>query len=395
VLVHQKCIIAQNAPEIREAKGKHFVFQRKGITLPKFYNKMTEKGKIKSISLQNFTCFEQIHLDFSSGINVFIGENGTGKTHVLKMMYAVNLVAANFEYEQNGNANGNGKVAVKPHAIVNTPLEVFSINLEELPELIKFEKTEADVNAEFNDKLFFGYKMTAQSMTPNVTLSDQTILDPVFIPTHDMLATYRGFIPYYLQYENDYDKTHFDLAVNLQKPNLKVQPTELLQAIQDKTGIDVQLNNDGLFYITDGKVPFKAKLAAEGIRKIAQIIQLIKNGTIKKHSILYWDEPEVNLNPKYIRLVADFLMVLAKNGVQIFIATHDYLLAHYLSTKAEYQNTTHAPDMAFFAFNKTANGTEVESAANLTGIQNNVLLDEYAALYDLESELFRKSATND
>ena len=356
---------------------------------------MKEKGKIKSISLQNFTCFEQIHLDFSSGINVFIGENGTGKTHVLKMMYAINLVAADFKFSSNGHANGNGHVAVKPHALASTPLDVFSIKIEELSELIKFEKTEADVNLEFYKDLNFGYKITPLSIAPTIAVSDQRILEPVFIPTHDMLATYRGFIPYYLQYENDYDKTHFDLAVNLQKPNLKVQPTELLQAIQDKTGIDVQLNNDGLFYITDGKVLFKAKLAAEGIRKIAQIIQLIKNGTIKKHSILYWDEPEVNLNPKYIRLVADFLMVLAQNGVQIFMTTHDYLLAHYLSTKAEYQNTTHAPDMAFFAFYKTPNGTEVESAANLTGIENNVLLDEYAALYDLESELFRKSATND
>lgn len=356
---------------------------------------MKEKGKIKSITIKNFTCFDNTHLDFSSGINVFIGENGTGKTHILKIMYAINSVAADFKFLQNGSSNGNGHVTVKPHALANTPLEVFSIKFEELSELIKSEKTEADVNLAFYEGLDFGYKINAESITPSIILSDKHILKPVFIPTHDMLATYRGFIPYYLQYENDYDKTHFDLAVNLQKPNLKVQPIELLQAIQEKTGIDVQLNNDGLFYISDGKVPFKAKLSAEGIRKIAQIIQLIKNGTIKKNSILFWDEPEVNLNPKYIRLVADFLMTLAKNGVQIFVATHDYLLAHYLSTKAEYRETTEAPSMKFFAFNKTANGTEVESADTLTGIENNVLLDEYAALYDLESELFRKSVTHD
>jgi predicted ATPase len=351
------------------------------------------KGKIKSITLQNFTCFENTHLDFSSGINVFIGENGTGKTHILKIMYAINSVAVDLKFSPNGTSNGDGKVAVKPHAIANTPLEVFSIKFEDAAELIKFEKIEANVKVEFNDGLDLGYKITPQSITPSIVVSEKRVLEPVFIPTHDMLATYRGFIPYYLQYENDYDKTHFDLAVNLQKPNLKEQPIQLLQEIQEKTDIDVQLNNDGLFYINDGKAPFKAKLAAEGIRKIAQIIQLIKNGTIKSNSILFWDEPEVNLNPKYIRLVADFLMTLAKNGVQIFVATHDYLLAHYLSTKAEYRETTQAPAMTFFAFNKTTNSTEIESANTLAGIENNVLLDEYAALYDLESELFRKSVT--
>ena len=51
---------------------------------------MTEdfKNKIQRLELENFTCFAKAEMDFSSGINVFIGENGTGKTHVLKVLYA-------------------------------------------------------------------------------------------------------------------------------------------------------------------------------------------------------------------------------------------------------------------------------------------------------------------
>ena len=44
---------------------------------------------IKSAQLQNFTVFEELKIKFSKGINVVIGTNGTGKTHLLKAMYGI------------------------------------------------------------------------------------------------------------------------------------------------------------------------------------------------------------------------------------------------------------------------------------------------------------------
>jgi len=41
------------------------------------------------LTLSSFTVFEDVALDFDPGINVFIGPNGTGKTHALKIMYSV------------------------------------------------------------------------------------------------------------------------------------------------------------------------------------------------------------------------------------------------------------------------------------------------------------------
>ncbi|HOB70227.1 MAG TPA: AAA family ATPase, partial [bacterium] len=42
---------------------------------------------IKKIKFEKFTAFDSLDIDFSPGINVFIGENGTGKTHILKTIY--------------------------------------------------------------------------------------------------------------------------------------------------------------------------------------------------------------------------------------------------------------------------------------------------------------------
>jgi predicted ATP-dependent endonuclease of OLD family len=43
---------------------------------------------INRIKLENFTVFTNVKIDFDHGINIFIGENGTGKTHLLKVLYS-------------------------------------------------------------------------------------------------------------------------------------------------------------------------------------------------------------------------------------------------------------------------------------------------------------------
>ena len=43
---------------------------------------------ISRLELTDFTVFKTAQFTFSPGINVLIGENGTGKSHVLKALYA-------------------------------------------------------------------------------------------------------------------------------------------------------------------------------------------------------------------------------------------------------------------------------------------------------------------
>ena len=40
------------------------------------------------IEAENFTVFEDITIPFSKGLNVLVGENGMGKTHIMKLAYA-------------------------------------------------------------------------------------------------------------------------------------------------------------------------------------------------------------------------------------------------------------------------------------------------------------------
>ena len=43
---------------------------------------------LAKIEVENFTVFDHITIPFSKGLNVFVGENGVGKTHIMKLAYA-------------------------------------------------------------------------------------------------------------------------------------------------------------------------------------------------------------------------------------------------------------------------------------------------------------------
>ena len=65
---------------------------------------------VKQLSIEQFTAFEQASFEFSPSINVFIGTNSTGKTHVMKLIYSLLKVC---EWGHRDNVDSNEKVGQK------------------------------------------------------------------------------------------------------------------------------------------------------------------------------------------------------------------------------------------------------------------------------------------
>lgn len=81
---------------------------------------------------------------------------------------------------------------------------------------------------------------------------------------------------------------------------------------------------------------FEMGLVSEGYRKLSTILYLISSGSLNKDAVLFWDEPETNMNPKMIRPIAGAVMELAKMGVQVFVTTHDYFVQQEFNLVASY-----------------------------------------------------------
>ena len=118
-------------------------------------------------------------------------------------------------------------------------------------------------------------------------------------------------------------------------------------------------------------------LVAEGIRKMALLWQLVKNGTLEKESVLFWDEPESNINPEHIPVIVETLLELQRNGIQIFISTHSYILAKYFEIRSKEND-----DILYLSLNKDKKFVGVESSEKFSELKNNVLISSFDKLLD-------------
>ena len=363
-------------------------------------------GKIQRLTLRKFTAFEEAVFDFCPGINVLIGTNSTGKTLTLKLMYAM-LKAARSLGER---TTVLGDVA----DILLAKLQgVFQ--LQQLTDLFRIQDGERhdkfEARLEYADTAFDltlertlneqGAPITKMTPTLQFLESLSRAPSPLYLPSQEILSINRGFLALYQHRELPYDETFYDLslalnAVPLRKEKLK-EMLPILSFLRDLLGgkngkthetLITQENDQFYFNLPEGR--FETHLVAEGYRKIATLLYLLENGGLTSESILLWDEPEANLNPKIIVHIVDVLKKLAMMGMQIFVTTHDYLLSHELSLSHEYQANAR-PDMAFFSFSKPDphRGVMVESGATLADIAENPILEEFAAHYDREAELFQ------
>ncbi len=346
--------------------------------------------KVERLQVRNFTVFEQADFEFASGINVFIGENGTGKSHVLKLIYALLKGVRERKAEKS-------EAAVYQRERLG---DIFKVDGGDVDRLIRARFEDAGTLLSLRtDRGETGCSLSASGELELGTQMWQQVPQAVFIPARDVLAMYEGFVSIYERQKISFDETYRDLCVALGDAELRGKAKDnadaLALSLRDMIRGDVTLE-DGRFYFDFGLGKHEAHLVAEGLRKIGALAHLIGNGSIREGGILIWDEPEANMNPKLITKVAQALHHLGANGVQIFVATHDYLLAHKLSFLAEY-DVDPKIEMRFFALHHDSPTApvNVEAAPSLAKIQNNAILDEYANHNDEQRALYRQALRRD
>ena len=87
------------------------------------------------------------------------------------------------------------------------------------------------------------------------------------------------------------------------------------------------------FFLRNKQGNIEFTLLAEGTRKLGLLWLLIQNGTLLKGSVLFWDEPETNLNPRLFGPMIEILLQLQRMGIQVFLATHDYVILKELDLR--------------------------------------------------------------
>jgi ABC-type branched-subunit amino acid transport system ATPase component len=330
---------------------------------------------IASAEVKEFTAFAGVHFEFVPGLNVFLGENGTGKSHALKVLYAC--------LESMRAARRDG--AALPAVLEAKLAGVFRPRGGAVSRLLRRKQGQTASRVRLSSTQ--GSKLTADlSVRGGLrTTGGWRPNRAVFLPTCEVLSIFPGFVALYDERELAFDETYRDVCAALAAPALRgpklARVDQLTDLLRSAIGGRTEQRPDGFYVKALGdRALMEAHLVAEGLRKVAVVERLLVNGTLMKQGYLFWDEPEANLNPKLTIVVAELLLSLAEAKVQVFIATHDYLLLKELELRARRRRGHHA---RFFLFDRRQVGAAVvvASADDLVALPRNPIAEEFVALY--------------
>lgn len=317
---------------------------------------------ITRLQLKNFSTFTELAVDFSPGINIVIGENGTGKTQLLKAILAL---SGPWAHEKNADERLAQKLCR-----LYLPLS------EKVGGLRRSgSRGKAMLSAHFdsgrNIVATFGGSNSEVRITSTGKAAPAAAL---FIPTKEVLSLARGLNSGQVDEETVniiFDDGYIDLARLLFKKvegNLskRIQEDPRLASIvpritnliggkyilrnghicfqagqyEERAGQSVEDEETSAQVFKNSKIEFtplrstliSSAMTAEGFRKIGMLQRLLSNGSLKlgASGSLLWDEPESNLNPKLMKDLVLALLELARNGQQIILATHDYVLLKWI-----------------------------------------------------------------
>jgi energy-coupling factor transporter ATP-binding protein EcfA2 len=336
---------------------------------------------LKKLSLDNITTFQHAEFNFSKGINIIIGENSSGKSHVLKLAYSVATV-----WEQCSKEGWREQLIKKLHGV---------FGIEELFELYNRDTLISAKKHSVALEFFVDHKNESQQLSFDINKRNNIKFNgnnptapllnkPIFFPAKEVLSIFPNFISLYEKYSLSFDETYYDLCKAIDNPLLKEPNQELIDKVEAIMGGKIVFKGNH-FYLQIESGEMNIFMIAEGWRKLGMLSYLIANDSLKENSILFWDEPETNLNPRLIKQLASFLIELSQHNIQIIIATHNLFLMKYFDYLLKQPNNT--IPAAFFSLVKTEKGVSVEQGEQLNQLTTIAALEEELALYDQEQAL--------
>jgi AAA15 family ATPase/GTPase len=344
---------------------------------------------IQQIKIENFLNFKPFQVPRLASINLLIGDNDTGKTSLLKLLYAV---SKSWEiYSRNSYENLPFK-----KVLAKKLFDTFQPRKNKLGELVtKGVKDKLNVSVGYSiDQVYqnlsfkFGSatKNTVNDCTDSVTTLDNKY-NVIFIPAKEVLTAFQAIKftrePHYLP---GFDDTYLDLIKCLEIPALeshKIGPlNDIHQQLEQLLGGQIsQFEDDFLF--KKGHQEFTMSMTADGLKKLGTFTTLIQNRQLHSHTMLFLDEIENALHPKAIRHLVKMIVRLASYGVQVFLSSNHDFVINQLSICARREN------MSIFCFSLSKNQNEIDTRiADLKdNTPDNLIVDEALKMFDEDVEL--------
>ncbi len=344
---------------------------------------------LKTASFQSLTTVPNSTWHFVDGLNVIVGENGLGKSHVLKSLYSM-LKVQSGRSEDLTKTNLEKAYAEKLSRVMRP---------ESLGRLVKRKQGRDRCEIRLSMKQSkqssaIGFATNAKSQVDVLQAPDVVLTQsPVYLPTRELVTLCPWFLNLYDNYHLEFEETWRDTVSLLGAPSVKgpreARAAQLLKPLEDALGGKVEMDApSGRFYLrVTGEGRMEMPLVAEGLRKFAMLARLINTGVLLDKGYLFWDEPETNLNPKLIKILAQSIVHLAAQGIQVFIATHSLFLLREFEILSNQKDEKKALVIRYFGLSFEEDGVALHQSDDLNEIGSIASLEESLSQSDRYMEL--------
>ncbi len=335
---------------------------------------------ITRIDLKNFGPIGQLDWQKLGKINLVVGNNGSGKTFLLKAIYSAMRTLE--EYKRGDDQRKASEILAEKLYWTFQPEKIGDLVSKQADTPLSLELT-------LDDKIFdysFG-KDTTKSISTLENNVGARASNSIFLPAKEVLSLHNIILK---SRDQDkvfgFDDTYLDLARALRLPKAKGNnyPEFSRSRQQLENMLDGKVEYDeisGRWQFKRGKQKFPIGVTAEGIKKIAILDTLLGNRYLDRNSVVFIDELESALHPVAISKFIDIIAMLASCGIQFFIASHSYFVVKKLFLIAQEQKLS-IPVLSY----ESDGGQQSDL---LDEMPENAIIDESIRLYKEEVGLGR------
>ncbi|MCD7955520.1 MAG: ATP-binding protein [Lachnospiraceae bacterium] len=336
--------------------------------------------KIDAAYMKNYGILGDFQCDQFSNINLIIGENGTGKTYLLKSLYS--MIRSLEEYKRGDN--------IKPFIDVLSEKLRWTFQVDKLGDMVTRSASES---LKFDLKL--GNVMANYQLSQSASNKVGSAIYPdtgkngnsVYIPAKEVLSLFSIILK---SREIDqvfgFDDTYYDLA-----KALRIAPSRgknysafansrkiVSDVINGKVDYD---ESSGKWYYKNKKnQKFSIGATSEGVKKIAIMDRLLANGYLDHDSVIFIDEIEAALHPDAVCQYLDMIDRIAREmDIQFFITSHSYFVIKKLFLVA-YKRADYVMCISLDRDRK------MQICDLHDGMPNNSIIDASIRLYEEEIE---------